>query len=87
MNKILVALFVVLASSIFGLIFVKQIKVATAEMAEVFARNSSSVAGTSTVQPRSSIDTSDKLERSLNSFDLEHIDSTSAQIEAEVDGL
>jgi len=84
MNKFTVSVLVVLASTIFGLVFIKQIRVSQREMAEIFSHET--VAGTS-VNMADPADTSEKIERSLNSLNLDKLDETSAQIEVQMQGL
>ncbi len=79
---------VVAASTVFGLIFVKQIKVNSQEMATAFAQDyEARVAGSSIAMPLGSTDNSARMEKSLNSMNFDNFDSNSAQIETQIDGL
>ncbi len=86
MNKIMAAVLVVVGATIFGLVFIKQIRVNKEELADYFKNDyagySSNVAGASII--RSSSDSSAQLDRSIQAVDLKSIDSGSAKIEAQL---
>jgi hypothetical protein len=89
MNKITAAVLVILSSTVFGLVFIKQIKVSQEELSNYFANDytgyAADVAGASIVNPRS--DSTNQLDRSVNSLDINGLDENSAKIEAHLEQM
>ncbi len=87
MNRVTAAVLVVLGATIFGLVFIKQIRVSKDGLAEFFRDDNApyraDVAGASIVNPAAG-DHPVQIDRSVNAMNLDSIDSNSAKIEEQL---